>query len=145
MKFVPKRELAPACLSWLAIGLLLLGGGVGWTEGEGVASKAASSVVLLTGGLLAWIWLGTSYRLDEDELVLQAGPIVKRLPYRRLVHLRPAAAWPIGLFSLRGHELAAGPYDRYSIAPRDMERFVRELRQRCPQLVVDLERDGRAS
>ncbi|MGN7457504.1 PH domain-containing protein [Paenibacillus pasadenensis] len=143
MKFMPKRELGPACASWLAIALLLLGGWIGWTEGGGPASKAVATAVLLTAGLLAWIWLGTSYRLEEDELVLQIGPIVKRLPYRKLLHLQPASAWPIGLFALRRLELAAGPYDRYPIAPRDRERFVEELQRRCPHLVVDLERDDR--
>ncbi|SDS72342.1 PH domain-containing protein [Paenibacillaceae bacterium GAS479] len=139
MKFVPKRELRPACVTWTVIGFLMFAGVIGLidSEGGGLVQKFVAIIILITAGLLIWIWTATSYVLGDEHLVFRAGPIVKRIPYRKLTRARRVRSVLFSLFATHHIELTAGRYDSYQVVPLQEERFMGELCERCPQLIVE--------
>ena len=42
------------------------------------------AVVLISGGLLAWIWFDTGYHLEDEVIRYLSGPIKGRIPYESL-------------------------------------------------------------
>ncbi|OXM14686.1 PH domain-containing protein [Paenibacillus herberti] len=139
MKFVPKRELRPACLTWSAISFLVLAGVTELIDsaGSGPIQIAVAIVILLTAGLLIWIWAVTFYVFEDEHLFYRAGPIVRRIPYRKLTRARRKRSGLSSLFSAHHIELNAGAYDSYQVAPLLEAKFMEELCERCPQLIVE--------
>ncbi|MCM3749529.1 PH domain-containing protein [Paenibacillus pasadenensis] len=139
MKFVPKRELLPALNTWLIVGFLLAGGitGLRNDEEDWIIRHIVSVLILLTAALIVWIWSGTSYTFGQEHLRIKIGPIVKRIPYRKLSRVRHTEPSPMSLFALRRIELSVGAYDCYQLAPKQEDRFLEELCERCPQLIVE--------
>lgn len=91
-------------------------------------------------GLLSWLWFGTSYVLDGSELRVRCGPMRKRIPLNRIRYVRPA--WSLQsapALSLRRLHLGienGRAVVELPIAPAEPQRFIAELQQRCPNLVV---------
>ena len=82
------------------------------------------------------MFFGTSYELQSDRLYIRCGPLRMRIPYSEIESVRRG----ISILSLslsfrfrcviikrRGRALSV------SISPQSPERFIRELRERCPR------------
>ena len=96
-------------------------------------------VVLVSNGLLLWLWLGTSYTLSDTHLGWKSGPLHGSIPLKEIkkitvgktlwVGMRPATA-------LGGLIIHYQAYEEIYITPKDQETFVALLESRIPDLKV---------
>ena len=83
--------------------------------------------------LPAWLLLGTRYSLTDDALKVRAGPFRWTVPLAEISSVRPSRSiLSAPALSLDRIQIDYGAR-RILISPRERQRFVDELRQRCPK------------
>jgi ATP/ADP translocase len=70
------------------------------------------AVMLPVVGFLSWIWFGTCYRIDDQQLVVRSGPFVYRVPLESISSVKPTRN-PFSSPALSLDRLAVR-YNRYS-------------------------------
>lgn len=126
-----KRDLWLEAVIWLSCLAILAAVPAVWQAGGTLA-------LLLAGiaGFTLWLFYGTSYRLDDRELVARAGPFRWRVPLAAIEGVVPtrnplsAPACSLDRLAVRHSGRRLG----LLISPADREDFLRELRLRCPHL-----------
>jgi uncharacterized membrane protein YdbT with pleckstrin-like domain len=91
------------------------------------------ATLVLSIGIVGWIFATTSYRFAESELVVQSGPLRVRVPFaqvRRVTRTRSVLSAPA--LSLRRLEITYGSHSAVVISPEDEARFLATLRERSP-------------
>jgi hypothetical protein len=107
-----------------------------------------ASILLLVGGLLLWILVGTSYEITETSLVIRLGPFRWTIPLdaiedvvpQRHWYGGPLIEWNFGLsvqgVRVRYRKANGGLSWPIRISPQDRAAFLLELTERLPGLVV---------
>lgn len=99
----------------------------------------ASAICLTIGFVLAVFWFGIRYECTDSELVIHMGFLYKKsIPYtkiRRLTTVKSimsstaTSSWRI--------EVGYGKFDSTEISPLDHEGFLEQMKEACPQAVVE--------
>ncbi len=129
--------------AFLVFGAALVG--VAAVGGVWQPVPAAASLVGV-GAFLLWVLQGTSYAIDDSNLIVRCGPFRKTVPLDAIEEVVPAGFWDGGAewgFSLciRGLRVR---YRKKSgrlswpirIGPQDRAAFLLELTERLPALQV---------
>ncbi|MBI2165032.1 MAG: PH domain-containing protein [Chloroflexi bacterium] len=145
------RRFDPKCDWWLLaflIVLLLLVTVIVFFSRE--RQLWAVVLVLFLDIMTLWILFGSWYALTATHLAVAFGPIRFHFPLEHVVRVRRGGLWaqvtsfrePRLRFAFSADnivvELSQGWASRVVISPRDKEAFVALLRERVPNLVVEL-------
>jgi hypothetical protein len=108
-----------------------------------------AAILLLVGGMLLWVLLGSNYEITETSLIIRTGPFRWTVPLDAIEDVVPQTNWygggaPIewnfGLavlgVRLRYRKKNGGLTWPIRIAPQDRAAFLLELTERQPELVV---------
>lgn len=98
----------------------------------------AAVLVLLIGAFLVYLLVSTRYTLTPQELLIESGPIRKRVLLSSIVSITPSRN-PISspALSLDRLEIRYGTYDSVLISPAYTAGFLATLRQFNPALRHD--------
>lgn len=99
------------------------------------------SLFALTTGFLLWISFSIRYIFKDGYLLIKSGPIKKRIPYESVTRITPTSEILSGfriLSSKDSYEVfyKDGSLGSIKISPKDAERFINELKNRCPNLTI---------
>jgi hypothetical protein len=141
-------------ISCLVVLLSLVQVGIGTLIAYDVATRAVTPVpglgvaALLVGigGLLLWLWVGTSYEIGEKDLVNRLGPFHFRVPLNaideviltrgfRLV-FGLGLAWSLDMVHVKYRSTNRRRAWPVSISPQDKTGFLHELAEAVPGLKV---------
>lgn len=87
--------------------------------------------------LMIWIWTGTLYTFDGDDLVIRCGPMRRRVPVREIIRVRRSRTWLSSpALSLDRLEVS-GAFGVAVVSPKDVSGFVDAIRQRAPRVALD--------
>jgi len=97
---------------------------------------------LATLAFLAWSIFSIKYVLTMDYLYVQGGPFRSRIPYRDITKVAPTRNVWYGYrltTSLDSIEIfyRKALLGSVKISPQDPERFIAELKKRCPNAVFE--------
>jgi hypothetical protein len=89
---------------------------------------------LACAGCIAWLWIWTGYELRQAELIVRTGPFTKTISLDSITKVRHIRSWmSSAATSSRRLELTYGRYDFIHLSPLQEEKFLAELKNRCPQ------------
>jgi hypothetical protein len=108
------------------------------------------------GGLLLWAFFGTVYVIDPPYLMIRFGPYRKRISLDALVEAIPrqrlfptdggwSLAWSLDRVCLKYRKASGKMAWPFVISPADKGRFLRELREVCPELKISRSPDRTAA
>jgi len=106
---------------------------------EGILFYIVGASVVMTAGVLLWIYYGSYYEFYEEYLYCKSGPFFERIPYDRIRSVRLAEnmlssmALSTKRIEIRQHGKGFIMGTTY-ISPVEREEFMLELVRRCPNL-----------
>jgi len=102
---------------------------------RGAMALGGLSILALSLGLLAWIFLDTGYRITGEALLVRSGPLRMTVPLPDLrTARRTRSILSAPALSLRRLELTYGSGKVVVISPLDETGFLLALKARAPQL-----------
>ena len=102
---------------------------------RGAMALGGLSILALSLGLLAWIFLDTGYRITGEALLVRSGPLRMTVPLPDLrTARRTRSILSAPALSLRRLELTYGSGKVVVISPLDETGFLTALKARAPQL-----------
>ncbi len=102
---------------------------------RGAIALGGLSILALSLGLLAWIFLDTGYRITGEALLVRSGPLRMTVPLTDLrTARRTRSILSAPALSLRRLELTYGSGKVVVISPLDETGFLLALKARAPQL-----------
>jgi len=106
------------------------------------ALPVIAPLCVLTLGFLAWNTLSIKYVLTMDYLYVQGGPFRSRIPYGGITRVAPTRNVWYGYRLTTAFDAIEifyrkGLLGSVKITPRDPERFIAELKKRCPNAVFE--------
>jgi hypothetical protein len=90
-------------------------------------------------GMIAWMWFGTSYKLDGSHLYFASGPFRGKIALTDIVQVTCGETLWAGYRPALARNGIVVRYSRWSeiyISPYDQEAFVAELVARNPRIAV---------
>ena len=94
-------------------------------------------VFALTLLLPLWLLLDTNYTLTAEELLVRSGPFRWRIALGQVHEVLPSRSWRSSpALSLDRLRIRYGQGHSILVSPREKQRFVDALRERCPSLIV---------
>jgi hypothetical protein len=94
---------------------------------------------ILICGLMLWVVYGTSYTLEEKELLIRCGPLRYRVPLAEIDSVTPSRnplSSPAGSLDRIQVRWSSGERSLL-ISPEPRAAFLEELARLCPQLHFD--------
>lgn len=90
----------------------------------------AAGLVLLAGAFILYLLVSTRYTITSQELLIESGPIRKRVPLASITTITPSHN-PISspALSLDRLEIRYGKFDSVLISPADKAGFLTALHQ----------------
>ena len=96
-----------------------------------------AAVVALTLILPIWLLLDTNYTLTADELLIRSGPFRWRIALSDVREVSPSHSWISSpALSLDRLRIRYGAGRNILVSPREKQRFIDNLHQRCPAVLV---------
>lgn len=92
--------------------------------------------------MIPWVWFTTGYRITATRLYVKCGPLDFDVPLSSIRSVQ--STWsPIAsaALSFRRLLITLENGERFMISPKDRERFIALLRDRCPQACFKLEEE----
>ncbi|WP_158606893.1 PH domain-containing protein [Paenibacillus ginsengarvi] len=136
MKYAPRRDVWLSAVIWSCVLLLVLAGlSPLAVEGAGLIGGTLICLFCLAcAGFIAWLWIGIGYVLRQSELIVRTGPFAKTISLDGITKVRRIRSWmSSAATSSRRLELTYGRYDFIHLSPLQEEKFLAELKSRCPQ------------
>jgi uncharacterized membrane protein YdbT with pleckstrin-like domain len=136
MKFRPKKDILFFSLIWGSIT------GVFWIE---ITSTEHSFTALLFRTVpasciiifLIWIWFGTSYTIQKNELFIQYGPFRWRIPIESIKSIQKVnSPFTAPCLSLKRLEIHYQKFKGIQVSPEDQEKFIKNLIERNPAIKI---------
>ncbi|MES2926093.1 MAG: hypothetical protein A3E23_18540 [Burkholderiales bacterium RIFCSPHIGHO2_12_FULL_65_48] len=94
-------------------------------------------IVALTLLLPLWLVLDTNYTLTADDLLIRSGPFRWRIVLGDVREVSPSHSWISSpALSLDRLSIRYGADRSILVSPREKQRFIDALRQRCPSVLV---------
>ncbi|WP_426304001.1 PH domain-containing protein [Acidovorax facilis] len=96
-----------------------------------------AAIVALTLLLPLWLVLDTNYTLTADDLLIRSGPFSWRIALDDVREVSPSHSWISSpALSLDRLSIRYGADRSILVSPREKQRFIDALRQRCPSVLV---------
>jgi len=84
-----------------------------------------------------WLLLDTNYTLTAEELLVRSGPLRWRIALGDVREVSPSGSWASSpALSLDRLRIRYGQGRSILISPREKQRFIDALRERCPSVLV---------
>ena len=84
-----------------------------------------------------WLLLDTNYTLTAEELLVRSGPLRWRIALGDVREVLPSRSWASSpALSLDRLRIRYGQGRSILISPREKQRFIDALRERCPSVLV---------
>lgn len=94
-------------------------------------------VLAFTFVLPLWLVLDTNYTRTAQELLIRSGPFRWRIPLSAVHEVSPSRSWVSApALSLDRLCIRYGQGSSILVSPREKQRFVEALRERCPAVLV---------
>ncbi len=94
-------------------------------------------IVALMLLLPLWLVLDTNYTLTADDLLIRSGPFRWRIVLGDVREVSPSHSWISSpALSLDRLSIRYGADRSILVSPREKQRFIDALRQRCPSVLV---------
>lgn len=96
-------------------------------------------IFALAIGMIAWMWFGTSYRIDGSHLYFASGPFRGKIALANITQVTCGETMWAGYrpaLARKGIVVRYNRWDEIYISPKDQEAFVAELVARNPKIVV---------
>lgn len=85
-------------------------------------------VGILNNALLLWLWFGTSYRIDDEALIVRSGPFKSTIDIKTIKKLKATKTLLAGpALSLDRIEIQYKTYDSVIVSPKDKTKFIEIL------------------
>ncbi len=95
-------------------------------------------VGILNNALLLWIWFGTSYRIDDEALIVRSGPFKSTIDIKTIKKLKATKTLLAGpALSLDRIEIQYKTYDTVIVSPKDKIEFIETLLIKNNSIEVD--------
>jgi len=137
LRFRSRIDLALA--AFIAVPLLVAFGATGlgaWSY----ATVAVAAVVVVNAsvlGLVAWIFLDTSYTLTAADLLIRCGPMRETVPLTSIQRVRHSnSVMSAPALSLRRLALEGRVGVQAVISPNDLDGFLAALKARVPSVTL---------
>lgn len=120
----------------IPIAVVLLLGAPATARAFAAGQPILAIVLSLPIALVAWIALTTKYAITADHLAIRCAFLTSRIPLQTITKVRPTrtilSAPALSLDRLEiTHDAGIAV-----ISPRDRERFLAEIRARCPRVEI---------
>lgn len=98
-------------------------------------------VFLLSSGILLWSSFSIRYTFYQDHLFVKGGPFRSKIPYDEITKIAPTKEILTGyrlLSSKDSYEIfyQSGILGSVKISPKESDRFISELKKRCPTIEI---------
>jgi Bacterial PH domain len=109
-------------------------------------TKPVTTVIMVVPAiLLAWIWFGTGYKIENSKLEIQSGPYKKTINIDEINKVRNTKnPFTAPALSMDKIEISYGKYEFITISPKNKEEFIRQLLKENPRIQLD-NQDGVAN
>ncbi|TSI03693.1 PH domain-containing protein [Lysinibacillus sp. BW-2-10] len=92
--------------------------------------------------MLIWCWFTTGYKVSDDVLVIQSGPIKQKILIKDIKKIKSTKN-PLSSFALSIDRLEitySTGFGMALVSPKDKEKFASLLKESNPQIEVDLKK-----
>jgi hypothetical protein len=96
-------------------------------------------IFALSIGMIAWMWFGTSYRINASHLHFASGPFRGKIAVTDITHVTYGETMWAGYrpaLARKGIVVRYNRWDEIYISPQDQETFVAALVAHNPKIVV---------
>ncbi|PYZ96763.1 hypothetical protein CR205_13830 [Alteribacter lacisalsi] len=99
----------------------------------------SAAVFVLSTGILYWVKVSLGYSFQEDHLLVKGGPFRYRIAYVDIKKVSETDEYISGfrmMLAKTGLEIfyRSGLWESIKISPEEEDRFLTELKKRCPAL-----------
>lgn len=95
-------------------------------------------IVILTG----WVWFGTFYAIDNDNLNIKCGPFREKIPLKDIKNIRETRnAASSAALSLDRIEIKYGRNKKTIISPVKKSEFIGMIKSKCPDVNINVDID----
>ena len=85
---------------------------------------------------VAWIWFGTYYFFDQENLGIRCGPIKEYVPYKKIISVKESRN-PLSSAALSIDRIEIRYGSIVLVSPLHKEEFLEELRKRCDYSFIE--------
>lgn len=96
-------------------------------------------IIVLSIGLLLWIYFGTNYELSEEGFIYRSGPINGKISIHRISEIINGKTSWIGLRPATAQKGLIIKYDEYNeiyISPKTNEAFIEKILEFKPDILI---------
>lgn len=95
-------------------------------------------VGILNNALLLWLWFGTSYKIDDENLIVKSGPFKSTIDIKSIKKLRATKTLLAGpALSIDRIEIQYKRYDSVIVSPKEKNKFIESLLSKNKSIKVD--------
>ena len=95
-------------------------------------------VGILNNALLLWLWFGTSYKIDDENLIVKSGPFKSTIDIKSIKKLRATKTLLAGpALSIDRIEIQYKRYDFVIVSPKEKNKFIESLLSKNKSIEVD--------
>lgn len=96
-------------------------------------------VGILNNALLLWLWFGTSYRIDDETLIVRSEPFKSTIDIKTIKKLKATKTLLAGpALSIDRIEIQYKTYDTVIVSPKDKSKFIEILLSKNNSIEVDV-------
>lgn len=93
---------------------------------------------ILNNALLLWLWFGTSYKIDDENLIVKNGPFKSTIDIKSIKKLRATKTLLAGpALSIDRIEIQYKRYDSVIVSPKEKNKFIESLLSKNKSIKVD--------
>lgn len=137
MVFKSGKAIWVGVIIWAVVGLMFFNGYLIATDHSN--DPFYLIIIALITALLLWVWFGTFYTIEDQQLKYRSGPIHGIIDIRSIRKITVGKISFVGLkpsLDSSGCVVAYNTYDEIYFSPKDQSRFVQELVKRNPAIEV---------
>ncbi len=95
-------------------------------------------VGILNNALLLWLWFGTSYKVNDEELIVRNGPFKSTIDIKSINKLRATKTLLAGpALSIDRIEIQYKRYDFVIVSPKEKNKFIESLLSKNKSIEID--------
>ena len=95
-------------------------------------------VGILNNALLLWLWFGTNYKIDDENLIVRSGPFKSTIDIKSIKKLRATKTLLAGpALSIDRIEIQYKRYDSVIVSPKEKNKFIESLLSKNKSIEVD--------
>lgn len=131
LNFQSKKDIWLAVLIW---GVIILMFFMMITE----QNIVVYTVGILNNALLLWLWFGTNYKIDDEDLIVRSGPFKSTIDIKSIKKLRATKTLLAGpALSIDRIEIQYKRYDSVIVSPKEKNKFIESLLSKNKSIEVD--------